>query len=338
MTSFGLLSLSDHLADPATGQHSTQADRLRLIVEMATLAEQAGFEHFGIGEHHFSGYILPSPFVVLGAVAANTSRIRIGTSVTLLAHLDPVRVAEDLVTLDVISNGRAEMTVARGVQPATQAAFGILDESELRPRFEENLRLLLRLLTEEQVTWSGRFRSPLCDVRLEPRPVQKPHPTLIVGGGLSTVSCDLAADLGLPFCLPSLFCFPADYLPIVDRYRARMTERGSADRISVGYPSYVHVARTSQEARARFRPYLENYARFAVEYRACQGRQFETDTILNDAAICGSPAEVVDRILAINETLGLALHYLMPDLGGLPPRLLYEVMELLGSEVLPALG
>lgn len=337
MTSFGLLSLSDHLADAATGQHTTQAQRLNSIVELAVVAERAGFEHFGIGEHHFSGYILSSPFVVLGAIAAKTEHIRIGTSVTLLAHLDPVRVAEDLVTLDVVSNGRAEMTVARGVQLATQAAFGILDEGELRPRFEENLRLLLRLLTEEQVTWSGRFRSPLRDVRLEPRPFQKPHPRITVGGGLSTVSCDLAADLGLPFCLPSLFCFPDDYLPIVERYRTRMTERGSAHGISVGYPSYVHVARTSQEARARFRPYLENYARFAVEYRGCQGRQLETDAVMNEAAICGSPAEVVDRIAAVNAKLGLDLHYLMPDLGGLPPGPLHEVMDLLATEVLPQL-
>lgn len=337
MTSYGLLSLSDHLADAVNGRQSTQAERLNLIVELAVLAERAGFEHFGIGEHHFSGYILPSPFVVLGAVAAKTSRIRVGTSVTLLAHLDPVRVAEDLVTLDVISNGRAEMTVARGVQAAALAAFGILDEGELRPRFEENLRLLLRLLTEEQVTWSGRFRSPLREVRLEPRPIQKPHPTLSVGGGLSPVSCDLAAELGLPFCLPSLFCVPEDYLPIVERYRARMTERGAAAAISVGYPSYVHVARTSQEARARFRPYLENYARFALQYRGCHGQLVDTDAILTGTAICGSPAEVVDRIGAIDERLGLDLHYLMPDLGGLPAGPLHEVMELLGAEVLPRL-
>jgi alkanesulfonate monooxygenase SsuD/methylene tetrahydromethanopterin reductase-like flavin-dependent oxidoreductase (luciferase family) len=337
MTSFGLLSLCDHLADPATGELSTQAERLGLIVEAAVLAEQAGFEHVGIGEHHFGHYILSSPFVVLGAIAAKTTKIRLGTSVTLLAHLDPVRVAEDLVTLDVISGGRAEMTVARGVQVSTQAAFGILDESELRPRFAENLRLLLRLLVEEKVTWSGRFRPPLEDVRLEPRAIQTPRPKLYVGGGLSTVSCDLAAELGLPLCLPSLFCFPEDFLPIVERYRTKMLERGAVDEIAVAYPSYVHVARTSQEARARWRPYLENYVRFAVDRRTSHGRPLDYEALLEGAAICGSPAEVADRIHALDEKLGLELHYLMPDLGGLPARLLHEVMDLLGSEVLPRL-
>jgi len=337
MTSYGLLSLADHLPDPATGQYITQVARFELIVELAVRAEQAGFERVGIGEHHFGHYILPSPFVLLGAIAAKTQTIRLGTSVTLLAGLDPVRVAEDLATLDVVSNGRAELTVARGVEVSTQVAFGITDEGELRPRFDENLRLLLRLLTEEKVTWSGRFRSPLSEVRLEPRPVQKPHPPLWVGGGISTVSCDLAADLGLPLSLPSLFCFPEDYLPILDRYRAKMSAAGKAHDISVAYPSHVHVARTSQEARKRFRPYLESYVRAASGCRGSQGRPTDYETLLRGPTLCGSPAEVVDRIGTINATLGLQGHYLMPDLGGLPAPILREVMDLLGSEVLPRL-
>jgi len=337
MTSFGLLSLADHLPDPVTGQWSTQSERLQSIIDLAVRAEQTGFERVGLGEHHFGQYILPSPTLLLAAIAAKTRRIRLGTSVTLLASLDPVRVAEDLVTLDAISNGRAEMTVARGVEVSTQLAFGITDEVELRPRFDENLRLLLRLLTEEKVTWSGRFRSSLCEVRLEPRPLQEPHPPLWVGGGLSTVSCDLAAELGLPLSLPSLFCFPEDYLPILERYRASMSASGQADRIATAYPSYVHVARTSQEARARFRPYLESYVRSAVSCRGSHGRPLDYDGLLQGPAICGSPAEVVDRIGAVDASLGLQLHYLMPDMGGLPTRLLHEVMDLLGSEVLPAL-
>lgn len=337
MTSFGLLSLADHLPDPVTGQIITQAERFQRIVDSAVLAEQLGFERVGVGEHHFGRYILPSPFVVLGAIAARTRKLRLGTSVTLLAGLDPVRVAEDLVTLDAVSGGRAELTVARGVEVSTQVAFGITDECDLRPRFDENLRLLLRLLTEEKVTWSGRFRSPLTEVRLEPRPVQMPHPPLWVGGGLSNVSCDLAAELGLPLSLPSLFCFPEDYLPILERYRTAMTAAGKGDRLSVAYPSHVHVARTSQEARARFRPYLENYVRAASSSRGSQGRPTDYETLLQGSVLCGSPAEIVDRLGAINVMLGLKVHYLMPDLGGLPKPLLEEVMELLGSDVLPRL-
>jgi alkanesulfonate monooxygenase SsuD/methylene tetrahydromethanopterin reductase-like flavin-dependent oxidoreductase (luciferase family) len=335
MTALGLLSLADHLPDPVSGRTTSQAERFRLIVESAVLAESAGFGHLGLGEHHFGNYILPSPPLLLATIAGKTHKIRLGTSVTLLANLDPLRVAEDLLTLDVLSNGRAEMTVARGVMVSSLGAFGIADESDLRPRFEENLRLLLRLLTEENVTWSGRFRAPLHEVRLEPRSVQHPFPTLTVGGGLSTVSCDLAADLGLPLTLPSLFRYPEDYLPIVERYRERMTAKGWADRIAVSYPSYVHVAKTSQEARARWRPYLESYVRFAVGCRGSFGRPLEYEGILEGSAICGSPAEVADRIASTNALLGLKVHYLMADLGGLPAALLHEVIDLIGSEVLP---
>jgi alkanesulfonate monooxygenase SsuD/methylene tetrahydromethanopterin reductase-like flavin-dependent oxidoreductase (luciferase family) len=335
MTRFGLLSLADHLADPANGRRSSQAERYRLIVDSAVWAESAGFEHVGIGEHHFSDYIVPSPPLLLAAIATRTKRIRLGTAVTLLAGLDPVRVAEDLATLDVISNGRAEMTFARGVIASNVAAFGITDEGDLRPRFEENLRLLLRLLTEDRVTWSGRYRAPLHEVRIEPRPIQPPHEALFVGGGLSNISCDLAADLGLPLTLPSLFRYPEDFLPIVNRYRERMDQNGFSDRISVSFPSYVHVARTSQEARARWRPYMESYVSFATEHRGGFGRPLDFDGLLRGPAICGSPAEVVDRIATINAVLGLSVHYLMPDLGGLPGTILHEVLELLGGEVLP---
>ena len=337
MTAYGLLSLADHLPDPVSGQQTTQAERYALIIRSAVWAEEAGFEHIGIGEHHFSNYIAPSPIVMLAAVAARTTTVRLGTSVTLLASLDPLRVAEDLATLDIISNGRAEMTFARGVIESNLSAFGITDTNDLRPRFEENLRLVLRLLTGEKVTWSGRYRCPLNDIRLEPRPVQKPHPPIFVGGGLSTVSCDLAADLGLPLTLPSLFRPPRDYLSIVDRYRERMMRNGFTDRIAVSYPSYVHVARTSQEARSRWRPYLEAYVRFATDRRGDFGGSLEFDSLVGGTAICGSPAEVVDRVARTNEVLGLSTHYLMADLGGLPGALLQEVLELLGAYVLPGL-
>jgi alkanesulfonate monooxygenase SsuD/methylene tetrahydromethanopterin reductase-like flavin-dependent oxidoreductase (luciferase family) len=335
MTAFGLLSLADHLPDPVEGKMTTQAERYRLIVESAVKAESVGFERVGLGEHHFTGHILPSPLLLLAAIAARTRTIRLGTSVTQLAALDPLRVVEDLSTLDVLSSGRAEVTFARGVTDASQAAFGIPDEATLRARFEENLRLVIRLLTEDKVTWSGRFRAPLAGVHVQPRPIQQPHPTLFVGGGLSTISCDLAADLGLPLILPSLFRYPEDYLPIVERYRARAAANGFGDRAAVGYPSYVHVARTSQEARDRWRPYLDSYARFAVSSRGSFGRPLDYEGMLAGPAICGSPAEVADRIAAINETLGLQMHYLMLDLGGLPAALLSEVLDLVGGEVLP---
>ncbi|MEM9134719.1 MAG: LLM class flavin-dependent oxidoreductase [Actinomycetota bacterium] len=338
MTEYGLLSLADHMADPVTGRRESQAERLQRVVDTAVQAEAAGFRAFGVGEHHFSDYILSSPELVLAAASTRTERICLGTSVTLLANTDPVRQAEQLATLDVISGGRAEMTFARGVSEATANAFGIADFDEIRPRFEEYLRLVLRLFNEESVTWEGDYRAPLTDIRLQPKPIQQPHPPIWIGGGLSQTSSGLAADLGLPLFLPSLFKWPADYLEIVGFYRERFEAAGHDASPRIGFPSYLHVAATSQEARRRWRPYLEHYRDFALTLRQGFGRATDYDSLLEGPGICGSPTEVVNRIGEIDELLGLDRHLFLLDAGGVPADILDEQMDLLATEVLPQMG
>lgn len=338
MTDYGVLSLADYLSNPLTGELDTQARRLRRVVDTAVEAEAAGFAAFGVGEHHFSGYILSAPELVLAAAAARTEHIRIGTSVTLLANTDPVRQAEQLATLDVLSNGRAEMTFARGVSEDTAKVFGIKDFDELRPRFEEYLRLVLRLFTEESVTWSGTYRGPLDNIRLEPRPVQQPYPDMWIGGGLSTTSADLAARMGMPLFLPSLFRWPEDYLAIVEHYR-RGHAAGNHDKPArIGFPSYVHVAATSQEAHRRWQPYLEHYRDFALTVRGSFGRDTSFDGLLKGPAICGSPAQVVERVSEINELFDLDRHLFLMDAGGIPDDIMQDQMQLMAGEVLPHLS
>ncbi len=338
MTEYGILSLADHLSDPLTGYKLSQAERLQRVVQLAVSAEEAGFASFGVGEHHFSGYILSAPELILAAASSRTDRIMLGTSVTLLANTDPVRQAEQLATLDVLTEGRAEMTFARGVSEDTAHAFGIADFNELRPRFEEYLRLVLRLFTEEEVTWQGEHRAPLDGIRLEPRPIQKPYPGVWIGGGLSNTSADLAADLGLPLFLPSMFRWPVDFAEIVEQFRIRTAEAGHPAPARVGFPSYLHVAETSQEARRRWRPYLEHYRDFALTVRSSFGRETDFDSLLEGPAICGSPAEVIERISEIDEILGLDRHIFLLDAGGLPDEALASEMDLLATDVLPALG
>ena len=337
MTDYGVLSLADHLPDPVTGATRTQAERLEQVVDLAVAAERAGFAGFGVGEHHFGRYILSAPELVLASAAARTTRISLGTSVTLLANTDPVRQAEQLATLDVLSGGRAEMTFARGVSEHTAHAFGIPDFDALRPRFEEYLRLVLRLFLEEEVTWEGEYRAPLDGIRLEPRPVQQPCPRMWIGGGLSTTSTDLAASMNLPLFLPSLFLWPSDYVEMVQRYRDRRQEEGHSGPAVIGFPSYLHVARTSQEAHTRWRPYLEHYRDFAVTLRSPRGRDTGFDSLVQGPAICGSPAEVVERIRGIDEELGLSRHLFLLDAGGISDALVDEQMERLATEVLPQL-
>ena len=331
MTTYEILSLVDHLPDPVSGVQTTQQERYDALLRHAVRAEEVGFTGFSLGEHHFGRYIMPAPELILSYLAARTSTIRLGTSVTLLANLDPVRFAEQLVVLDVMSGGRVEVTFARGASKATARAFGVDSFAELRPKFDESLRLVIRLLSEESVTWSGEHRTPLEAVRLEPRPLQEPRELIWVGGGLSTISADLAADLGLRFMLPSLFRWPEDYAEIVARYRARAEENGFAEHVEVGFPTYVHVAPTSQLARQRWQPYLENYRDFASSLRGSFGRPTDYDSLLQGPAIAGSPAEVRDRIERVNETLGLDRQLFLIDVGGLPEPLVDESLALLAE-------
>jgi alkanesulfonate monooxygenase SsuD/methylene tetrahydromethanopterin reductase-like flavin-dependent oxidoreductase (luciferase family) len=325
-----LLILGDHLPDPRTGNTVTQAERLRAMVEQAVVAEEAGFAGVAIGEHHFTRYIVSAPELVLASIAARTSTLRLSTGVTLLAHRDPVLVAEELATLDLLSDGRAELIVARGVSQETDAAFGV-GPGSLRARFDENARLLLQLLEEPDVTWTGQFRGPLVGVTTTPRPVQLPRPTVWIGSG-SAVSADLAIELGLPLMLPSTLRDPAGYLPVVDHYRSGV----DTTRARVALPSHVFVARSAVEARRRWRPYLSAYANFAQQWRG-DGKRIDVDRLMNGAAVCGDPPEVADRLNELADLLGLAAHLVIVDIGGLAQPDVLGAIRLFGAEVMPLL-
>jgi alkanesulfonate monooxygenase SsuD/methylene tetrahydromethanopterin reductase-like flavin-dependent oxidoreductase (luciferase family) len=322
-----LLILGDHLPDPRTGRAVAERDRMHAVVDQAVAAERSGFTGVAIGEHHFTSYIVSAPELLLATIAARTTTLRLSTGVTLLPHRDPVRVAEELATLDVLSNGRAELIVARGVSPQTDEAFGILPD-DLRPRFDEYLRLLLHLLQETDVSWRGTFRSALHNVTTRPRPVQTPHPTVWIGSG-SAISADLGAELCLPLMLPSTLRSPDAYVDVVARYRSRLSTRGR-----VALPSHVYVS--PGNARDRWRPYLQAYAAFAQPWRG-DGSPVDVDKLMEGAAVCGDPAEVADRLNGLQKLLGLDAHLVLIDVGGLPPDEVLAAIRLFGDQVIPRL-
>jgi alkanesulfonate monooxygenase SsuD/methylene tetrahydromethanopterin reductase-like flavin-dependent oxidoreductase (luciferase family) len=172
---------------------------------------------------------------------------------------------------------------------------------------------------------------------LVPRTIQQPHPTLWIGGGLHQQSCDLAVKYNLPLILPSLFRYPDDYLPMLAHYREGLASHGLEGKAQVGLPSYCWVAPTSQQARAQWRPRLDHYVEFARSLRSGFGRDLDFDTIIAGPGICGSPAEVVDKLSQINEKLNLDSHILLMDVGGMPFDELRAALELFGTDVLPHL-
>ena len=336
----GILSLGDHLRDPLTGKRTSQREKIRAMVELGVQSEALGLDAFWVGEHHFNDYIVSSPQLVLAAVAERTTRIRLGTGVTLLPNHDPVRVAEDFAILDILSEGRVDLGVGRGIFSYIFEAFG-QEYADARAQYTEHLDLLLRLWGEDAVSWSGRFRTPLTDIRPEPRPLQVPHPPIWIGGGISPESVDLAADRGLPLILPSVFAPTDFFIPVVERYRERYSAAGYDEAfMCVGGVNHCFVGSSAEAAREQWLPRYRHYWEWVTGLIASQGLidgrpTFDIEELERGPAVFGGVEEVADRIGSVREKLGLDLHLAYMDLGGLPETLLAESVEAYALEVAP---
>jgi alkanesulfonate monooxygenase SsuD/methylene tetrahydromethanopterin reductase-like flavin-dependent oxidoreductase (luciferase family) len=304
-----------------------------------------GMTSVHLGEHHFSEYILSSPQVVLAAIAERTTTLRLSNGVALAANRDPVLIAEEYATLDVLSDGRVEPCFGRGTLfPDVYVGFG-QDEALAKEQFAEHLELIVQLWSEESVTWQGRFRPPLHDVTVYPRPVQDPPP-IWIGAGMSVESIDLAARLGCSLMLPTVFGNWEIFRPVVDRYIEQWDRQGRdpGDR-RIGACSHCFVAADGADARRRWEPRYLHYLQSVVAWQQASARRVggsianfplhDFDTMTSTIAICGSPAEVTDRMAAARQALQLDTHILMYDMGGMPHDEVIEAIELTGAEVLP---
>jgi alkanesulfonate monooxygenase SsuD/methylene tetrahydromethanopterin reductase-like flavin-dependent oxidoreductase (luciferase family) len=252
----GRFTFGEITADPDTGRPIDPAVRLREFIDLAKLADQAGLDVFGVGEHHRPDFAIASPPVVLAAIAQATERIRLTSTVTVLSTADPVKVFEDFAAVDLISGGRAEISAGRGAYTESFPLFGhdLADYDEL---FEEKLDLLLRLNRHERVTWSGTHRAPLVDAGVYPRPVQDQLPVWIAVGG-TPASVVRAGRNGLPLYL-AILGEPERFAPLAELYRASAADAGHTDGLRVGVTGHFHVEPTSQGARDSFYPYYSRH-------------------------------------------------------------------------------
>jgi alkanesulfonate monooxygenase SsuD/methylene tetrahydromethanopterin reductase-like flavin-dependent oxidoreductase (luciferase family) len=335
---FRVLSLGDWLADPVTGKMRAQAERFHQIIALAERAEALGFGGFHLGEHHFSDYILSSPVPLLSAIAMRTSRIRLSTGVTLLANRDPVHIAEDYATLDLISKGRAELVAGRG-----NAFFDTYrqmghDITKSRERFDENLALLLRLWNEDRISWQGTTRAPLDQARVEPRPYAS-RPPVWIGGGSSEDSVRLAAQHRLDLHLPGVYAPAPAFAPLVKLYR----ELHPTGRIA--FTAHVHVREDGAAAKKFWEPYHTAYMNWVwnLIWEGAGGKgqkppPSSAATPYLDAekspALCGNPSEVANRLIAWNEALGgIDVMLFKFDGGAMPDDAIDESMSLVAGPV-----
>lgn len=332
----GLFTFGEITAHPATGEPIDPAVRLREFIELAKLADEAGLDVFGVGEHHRSDFAIASPPVVLAAIAQATENIRLTSTVTVLSTADPVKVFEDFTAVDLISGGRAEITAGRGAYTESFPLFGY-DLADYDDLFEEKLNLLLHLNLSERVTWKGRHRPALIDAGVYPRPVQHQLPVWIAVGG-TPASVERAGRNGLPLYL-AILGQPERFAALADLYRQTGAAAGHDPKaLRVGVTSHFYLESTSQGARDTFFPYYSRYighnmpgARGQLLSRAA----FDEWASPRGALFAGSPQEVIDKILWEHELLGHDRFLAQIGLGGLPFADTARSIELLATEVLP---
>jgi probable LLM family oxidoreductase len=311
---------------------------LRHLVDEIEYADQAGLDVFGVGEHHREDFLDSAPAVILAAAAARTSRIRLTSAVTVLSAADPVRVFQSFATLDLISQGRAEMVVGRGSFIEAFPLFGLrLDDYD--SLFTAKLDLLLRIRANEHVTWSGEHRPALTGQGVYPRPLQDPLPIWLGVGG-TPESFARAGTLGLPLMVAIIGGEPRRFRPLVDLYRAAARKAGHApEQLKVGMHALGYVAKTTQEAIDDFFP---GYARRFTKVGAERGwppvtrTQFDALRGPHGALLVGDPQEVAEKILRHSEALGgLERITFQMSVASLPHEKLMSAIELTGTRVIP---
>lgn len=308
------------------------------LLERMVHADHSGLDVFGIGEHHRKEFLDSAPTLILSAAAARTKRIKLTSAVTVLSAADPVRVFQNFATLDLISEGRAEMVVGRGSFTEAFPLFGynLQDYDEL---FAEKLDLLLNIRDHEVVNWSGKFRPALKNQAIYPRPLQDPFPIWLGVGG-TPESFVRAGLLGMPLMVAIIGGDTHRFAPLVDLYRQAGKEVGhSPEKLKVGLHSLGYIAETTEQAVEEYYPgYAETFTRIGRErgWPPVTRERFEAQRGPLGAYLVGSPEEVAEKILRHSKALGgISRLTFQMDNAALSHEKLMKSIELIGKRVAP---
>lgn len=333
----GLYSFVEMGKDPATGKTISGAERMQNLMEEITLADQVGLDVFALGEHHRVDYLISSPPVALAAAAVLTKNIKLSSAVTVLSSEDPVRVFQQFATVDLLSNGRAEMMAGRGSFIESFPLFGY-DLKDYDTLFVEKLEMLIKLNEQERITWKGKHRASVNNLGVYPRPHQQKIPIWIAIGG-TPESIARAATLDLPLALAIIGGNPAQFVPHIKYYRDMKQQLGHQSPVQVSINSHTYLADTSQKASDEFYPaYASIMSRIGAErgWPPMERAQYENMRSPKGSLLVGSPQQVIDKILYEHELFGHT-RFLAQMMGPMPHKQMLRSIELFGTEVAPAI-
>ncbi|MBS7232146.1 LLM class flavin-dependent oxidoreductase [Flavobacterium psychroterrae] len=330
----------DSFASAMYGDNNTlsSVDAMEQLLQRIELADQAGLDVFGIGEHHKKEFLDSATAVILSAAAARTKRIRLASAVSVLSAVDPVRLYQSFATLDLISKGRAEIVAGRGSAIEAYPLFGY-NLNDYDALFKEKLELLLQIRDNEFVTWSGKFRPALNNLPVYPRAVQEKMPIWLGVGG-TPESFVRAGSMGLPLMVAVIGGQTHRFKPLVDLYREAGKAAGyKPEELKVGLHSPGFVGSTTEKAISEYYPgYAELWTKLGRERGWPPVTKDKFDMLIDDEGVLvvGDPERIAEKILRHSESLGgISRFTFQMDNAGLTHTQLMNAIELIGSKVIP---
>jgi probable LLM family oxidoreductase len=332
----GISMFGDLHVDPKTGKFQSAGQRLNEIIEEIKLMDEVGLDTFGIGEHHRPDYAVSSPEILLAAAATVTKRIKLGSAVSVISSTEPVRLYQQFTMLNLLSNGRAEITAGRGSFIESFPLFGH-DLKDYEALFIEKLGLLLQLNQEEVMDWKGQFRAPIEKQTVYPRPEHALPVWIAVGGTPSSVV--RAAKLGLPLMVAIIGGSPRQFQPFFDLYRETYLQSGhnpAAMKVGIHAHSFF-----GEDGQATANHYFPNYAAQMNRVGRSRGwppyhrSQFEQGRSREGALFIGDANEAIDKILYTQEMFGLDRFSAHMDVGGPSHKDMMKSIELFGNVIAP---
>ncbi len=326
--------ISDNLK---TGEPMTAQKRLNELLQQIQLADQVGLDVYSIGEHHRPDYAVASPEIVLAAAASTTKNIKLSSGVSVLSSADPVKLYQDFSTIDLISNGRAEITLGRGSFIESFPLFGYNLE-EYDGLFSEKLDLMLKLDENKPLTWKGKYRAPLYSQEVWPHPVHN-HLDMWIAVGGTPASIKRAAVLGLPLVVAIIGGTLSQFKRLVQYYKDEYIAAGHDPKnMHIGIHSHTFITETGKDIEDKFFPYYAAQMNRIGRDRGWQpytAGQFHFSSTKDGALFAGDPNEIADKILYAKEMFDLTRFLAQIDVGGAPHEDLMKMIELVGDKVAP---